>query len=159
MKGSDGLYKFCQGCRVHLHEREFHGWSFKRGRRQCAQCFNASKRKKNTDPTNVIRNRLYASEKKRTSGDKKVIKLTKRATLAIMKKYNNECVITKKDGDLTIVRYFIDLPISEHPWNTVLVDTSIARKLPRLDQAKRSARFDKNLQEYMTSRRDFDNIK
>ena len=123
----------CYKCKSSFPRSEYYKCHLKRGVLCCKSCW-----KERRPLVQKIADRL----RKRDRIPPKTIE-------KILDDYDYSSAISQSCADLTIVRYYVDLSLTEHPWNAVVVTSPEARKLPRKRQILRNKLFSKELQEKM----------
>jgi hypothetical protein len=134
---------FCSGHNQYLPSSSFYTASIKAKESRCKQCnthFRTDRRKRN--PLAQIQHKLYFTEHKR-GGCYPSIAFIK----SIVDRYHAKSAIdgTIQEENLCVVRFYSDLPLSQYPWNAVLITTTQARHLPKTP-GKRELAFPGDLQ-------------
>ncbi len=144
---------FCSGHNQLLPLSSFYPSSIKSKESRCKECntrFRTHRRQTNT--LSRLQHKLYHTEHNRGGAYP-----SKEFIQSVLKRYDSKSAIPVTGGgngdeNLCIVRFFSDLPLSQHPWNAVLLTTSQARHLPKTP-GKRELAFPEELQKDMERRR------
>jgi hypothetical protein len=140
---------YCGGHEAYLPLSCFYTGSISAGETRCKACNGKARQKRRRqDPLQWLRWKMYQSEH-RKGGSYPSVHLVHE----IVERF---CGVSAIDGSreesMCIVRYFVDLPLHEHPWNGVLVTSQQARQLARSDE-KRGAVFPEHFQAEMKARK------
>ena len=133
------MQKLCSPCGKRYTTSEFYQSSLRSGESRCKRCNNAARlARRHKDPLRHLQWKVYRSEYQRGHVEYPQLELV----ADIVQRFQGKCALTQTNqGGLCVVRFFSHLPICRYPWNGVLVSGGVARRLPRADQAKRSAAF------------------
>lgn len=135
---------FCSGHGTYLPRSRFYPASIKAGETRCKKCNGKWRQRcRNADPLHRLQWKMYRTEHRR-GGTYPSLNTVR----DIITRYDGCSALSGKDGDLTIVRYFLSLSLDAYPWNAVIVTTQEARRLPK-NQDRRQLMFPVDVQERM----------
>ena len=121
----------------------FYPGSIRAREARCKRCNNRARgKRRRVDPVSRLQWKIYQYERKHKASHPYP---SRESVEALLRRYN---IVAEPDSELCAVRYFDNLPISECPWNAVVMSTQDARTLPRNTEA-RLASFPPQLQQEM----------
>jgi len=144
---------YCNGCKAYLDSTHFYPSSIRCGETRCKYHGNEYRKKRlRNDPNKLLQWKLYKSESRREKGTGSVKFQDLETIKRIVEQYGGKSALSKKEDGLMIVRYYLDLPISQYPWNGVMMTQRESKSLPRTT-INRHIGFPKWIREEMEERR------
>ncbi len=137
---------YCGGThRALLPRSHFFPGSLRAGETRCKQCNTAARlQRRRSDPVRWLQLKLYQYERKRCAPSP----YPSRALIeSLLMRYPRKGSVDPYT--LCVVRFYPDLPVSEYPWNAVLLTAAEARCLPRAPVSRRLTAFPAALQREM----------
>lgn len=134
---------YCTQCGW-LPRSAFYPGSLRAGETRCKHCNSRARRQRRRgDPIQRLQWKIYLYERKHRAPHPYP---SRTAVEALVQRSTH----TADHRDVCAVRYFEQLPLSECPWNAVLLTTGQARRLPR-DAPARCRAFPPHIQAEMAS--------